>query len=446
MEHFLDWSPYKDAGMGDAYADIPKHGGDFAKAIAVCINSRQCETENKLVMCPSFKVTGNPNLSTGGRVRMLKAALSNDLTQSALNDATLQEAMDLCVACKGCKRECENNVDMPLIKAEYLAQKAKTQGFSFRSKLLAQTPKWLHGSKLFPVAIKLRNKSVILAKLVEKIVGISASVALPEPVNDTALQTLAHESKEDKPEVVLFVDTFSRHFEPDVVEAAAQVLSASGYGFEVVNAPKGEQPFCCGRTYLAQGMIDQARIEVKRLCEALSPYIKAGKTVIGFEASCVLGLRDDAKAFGLGDLVEKVAEQTFLFEEFLSREIRAKRFDIDFASQSGQPKTLVHGHCHQKAVGAMKAMRRVLKAIPDHDFDIIESGCCGMAGSFGIEAEHAEMASQLAEQGLMPTLRDNPDARVVANGFSCRSQIRAKKDNRPRHLVILLRECLKEQA
>jgi Fe-S oxidoreductase len=144
MKTYLDWSAYEDAGMGDAYADIPRHGGDFAKAVAVCIASRRCETRGKGVMCPSYRVSGNPRLSTGGRVRLLKAALNAELAEEALADPELAAAMDLCVACKGCKRECENNVDMALIKAEYLAQRRARRGPRLRDRVFAHLPRWQH--------------------------------------------------------------------------------------------------------------------------------------------------------------------------------------------------------------------------------------------------------------------------------------------------------------
>jgi len=192
-------------------------------------------------------------------------------------------------------------------------------------------------------------------------------------------------------------------------------------------------------------MIDEARSEARRLVQALLPHVQAGRTVVGLEASCVLGLRDDAQALGLGEAVEQVAKHTLLFEEFLAREATAKRLDLPLKALAGS-ETLVHGHCHQKAVGAMKSMRRVLKLIPDHEFSLIESGCCGMAGTFGIEAEHAEMSEKMAEQALMPALREKPAARVVANGFSCRHQMRAHGDQRPRHLAELLRDALAEKT
>ncbi|TWH76656.1 Fe-S oxidoreductase [Azomonas agilis] len=449
MKHFLDWSEYKDSGMGDAYADIPKHGEDFAKAIAVCINSRQCEAEGKQVMCPSYRITGNEHFSTGGRVQLLKAALNAELPERALADPLLAEAMDLCVSCKGCKRECEANVDMPLIKVEYLAQKAARQGLSLRSRLFAHTPRWLHYANGLRRLIHWRNRSALLAWVSEKIFRLAAQRPLPEP----ALKAFKNSEAALKPpktegatEIVLLIDTFTRHFEPQIAEAAIEVLQAAGYRIQIaepkVGAPEAQRPLCCGRTYLAQGMIDQARAEAKRLVEALLPHVEAGRTVVGLEASCVLGLRDDAKALGLGDAVDRVSKHTLLFEEFLARESTAKRLNL--ALKRLPKDTLVHGHCHQKAVGAMKAVRRVLKLIPEHEFTLIEAGCCGMAGTFGIEAEHAQMSTTMAEQALLPALRAQPEASVVANGFSCRHQIRSHSEARPKHLAELLRDALAE--
>lgn len=503
MKPKLDWSAYQDAGMGDAYADIPRHGGDFARAVAVCINSRQCETFSKQVMCPSFQVSGNPNLSTGGRVRLLKAALSEDLVDQALADPVLAEAMDLCIACKGCKRECEASVDMALIKVEYLAQCRARDGLTPRARLFAYLPRWLHHAPWLKGMIRWRNHSPWLARLGQRLLGIAADRPLPEPAPcafepDAAMlagispdnrsactadrqagaqaDSDTHTAGSDgRPEVVLFVDTFSRHFEPDIAHAAIAVLHAGGYRVQIAEPVAADaaaaRPLCCGRTYLAQGMIEEARVEVRRLVQSLLPHVRAGRVIVGLEASCVLGLRDDAPALGLGmepgleptkdrglgpgpglgpdsgsdsksgsDL-DAIAGNVLLFEEFLAKEIMAKRLTLPLRATDDIP-TLVHGHCHQKAVGATKAMRRVLKLIPGHRFSMIEAGCCGMAGTFGLEAEHVDMASAMAEGALMPALRGAPDARVVANGFSCRSQMRAHGEHRARHLAVLLRDAL----
>lgn len=447
MKTYLDWSAYQDAGMGDAYADIPRHGGDFAKAVAVCINSRQCEADGKQVMCPSFKISGNPNLSTGGRVRLLKTALSEDLVEQAMADPVLAEAMDLCLACKGCKRECESSVDMALIKSEYLAQRTARNGLDRRSRLFASTPRWLFKAPWLRHLVRWRNKQRWLAKIGEHWLGLSARRALPVPVAQPFGECTAVKAvrRSDLPQVALIVDTFTRYYEPSIAEAAMRVLRAAGYTVIAVtprdDGAHAERPLCCGRTYLAQGLIDDARNEAQRLLLALKEHADAGRMLVGLEASCVLGLRDDAQALGLGNLAADVGKQVLMFEEFLAKEAMAKRLTLPLTTLPGG-QTLVHGHCHQKAVGAMKSVRRVLKLIPQHDFAMIESGCCGMAGTFGLEREHADMADALAEQGLMPTLRDNPQARVVANGFSCRQQIRNHGDARPQHLAQLLDEAL----
>lgn len=451
MKTFLDWSAYKDAGMGDAYADIPKHGDSFAKAIAVCINSRQCEADGKQVMCPSFRVTGNEHFSTGGRVQLLKAALNQNLPERALTDPTLAEAMDLCVSCKGCKRECEANVDMPLIKVEYLAQRAEQSGLSLRSRLFAHTPRWLHYLTWLRPWVRRRNQSRLLSQLSNYLLQLAPTRALPEPAAKPFIVPPS-QSAPREPDVVLLVDTFTRYFEPSIAEAALEVLQAAGHSVIIAEPDRHtsdpERPLCCGRTYLAQGMVEQARTEAQRLVSALLPHVQAGRTVVGLEASCVLGLRDDAKALGLGEAVDLVSKHTLLFEEFLARESAAKKLNLPLKALStalAKEETLVHGHCHQKAVGAMKAMRRVLKLIPDHEFTLIEAGCCGMAGTFGIEAEHAELSHCMAEQALLPALREKPQARVIANGFSCRHQIRAHGDQRPKHLAELLQEALVKQ-
>lgn len=443
MKTFLDWSAYEDAGMGDAYADIPKHGGDFAKAVAACINSRQCETLGKQVMCPSYKVSENPRLSTGGRVKLLKAALNAELVDQALADPDLLEAMELCVSCKGCKRECENNIDMPLIKAEYMAHKVAREGLSLRARLFAYAPHWLERHGWLKAFVSLNNKSAWLSRITQKLLGL-ANRPLPRPAPQSFTGPQPEAARDGKPHVVLLADTFTRHFDPHIAEAAITILRHGGYGFEILEPqdhdPEPARSLCCGRTFLAQGLIDQARTEAERLFAALKPHVDAGHIVIGLEASCVLGLRDDAQALGLGDDVKALGKSVLLFEEFLAKEIKAKRLDLKLSADAGR--TLVHGHCHQKAVGAMKSMRRVLKTIPGLEFEMIDASCCGMAGTFGLEAEHAELSQQMASQDLMPALHQEPEANVIANGFSCRQQIKAMGDDRPRHLAEIIAERL----
>lgn len=443
MKTYLDWSSYKDSGMGDAYADIPKQGGDFAKAVAVCINSGLCATQSKGVMCPSYRVSDDPELSTGGRVRLLKMALNGELGTLPFADLALAKVMDTCVGCKGCKRECENAVDMAMLKIEYLAQRHALQKPSLRTRLFGNMAGWLQRFPLLKYLPALHNRYRWLATLNERLLGISSKRRLPEPAqHDFNYSTSPGPASnaDSKKEVVLLLDTFTRTFTPENAYAAIELLEAAGYPVHIAESTD-EQVLCCGRTQLAHGLVDAAKQHAERMLAVLLPHVEAGRAVIGLEPACLLAVRDDYKSLGLGESAERVAQQAILLEEFIAKEIQAQRFKLEFNPVDRQ--VLVHGHCHQKAVGAMKSMRKVLKLIPGLQFELVEASCCGMAGSFGIEKEHADMAMAMAEQALLPALRAQPEAAVVANGFSCRHQIREGSGHRPLHLAVLLRDAMK---
>jgi glycerol-3-phosphate dehydrogenase subunit C len=445
MKHHLDWSSYETAGQGDAYAGIPATGGDFAKAVAVCISDKLCQRTPKGVMCPSFRATDDPAHSPGGRVVVLKAALNGELGDDPFAGQELADAMELCVGCKGCKRECANQVDMSAIKIEYQAQNNARRGVSHRDWLVAGLPKWLRHRRLLRSFIRLRNRTAWLAKLGEFLFGISAKRRLPEPsaVPYSAPSADACAATGDR-DVILFVDTFALHFEPEIAQAAHQVLTAAGYRVTTLQALPEDEPeraLCCGRTYLSLGQVEAARHEARRLQSALRPALAAGIPVVGLEPSCILSLRDDHLKLGLGEDAVALSKQVYLLEEFIAREHDRKRFTLEFKPLP-RGKTLVHGHCHQKAVGAMKSLRKVLRMIPEFEFEFIEASCCGMAGSFGLEAEHADISMQMAEIDLLPALRAAPEATILANGFSCRHQIREGVDRQPVHVALLLRDAL----
>ncbi|MBI3480113.1 MAG: (Fe-S)-binding protein [Nitrosomonadales bacterium] len=474
MKHHLDWSSYETAGQGDAYAGIPATGGDFAKAVAVCISEKLCQRMPKGVMCPSFRVTNDAAHSPGGRVVALKAALNGEFGGDALADPRLAAAMELCVGCKGCKRECANQVDMAAIKIEYQAQRNTYLGISFRDWLMAGLPRILRYRRILRSLIRLRNRTPWLAKLGEHFMGISAKRQLPEPAValysapsipfvPSALRSKVYRSMDgvdavpdnsvqneaSDRDVILFVDTFALHFEPEIAQAAHQVLTAAGYRVTTLQALVGDEPeraLCCGRTYLSLGQVELARRDARRMQAALRPALAAGTPIVGLEPSCILSLRDDHLKLGLGEEAVALAKQVYLFEEFIAKEHDRKRFTLEF-SPLARSKTLVHGHCHQKAVGAMKSLRKVLRLIPEFEFDFIEASCCGMAGSFGLEVEHADISMQMAELELLPALRAAPDATILANGFSCRHQIREGVDRQPVHVAMLLRDAIpKEQT
>ncbi len=446
MQHQLDWTSYATAGQGDAYAGIPATGGDFARAVAVCINDRQCQRKPKGVMCPSFRVTDDAAHSPGGRVQVLKAALNGELGAAPFAGPELAAALDLCVGCKGCKRECANQVDMAAIKIEALAQRNAVSGVPRRDRLFSGLPRWLERRGLARALIRLRNRSPLLARLMERGLGVSARRRLPEPAALAYAAPVAAASAPSERDVILFVDTFARQFEPEIAEAAHAVLSAAGYRVQVLEpAPEdGEprRPLCCGRTYLSLGQVEEARREAMRMQAALAPAHAAGTPIVGLEPSCILSLRDDHLKLGLGDQAEALAKQVHLFEEFIAREHDRKRLDLKL-KPLGRGKALVHGHCHQKAVGAMKSLRKALRLIPEFEFEFVEASCCGMAGHFGLEAEHADISLAMAEQDLLPALRAAPDdAPVLANGFSCRHQIAEGCGRSAQHVAVLMRDAL----
>jgi len=447
MKTFLDWSAYDTYGIGDAYSGIPATGGNYAKAVAVCMHSRDCQKSGKGVMCPSYRVTGEVKHSTEARVAAFKAALNDGSDERAFADPRLDEAMDLCVSCKACKKECPSAVDMTLIKTEYLAQRHEIVGVPKRLRLFGGVPEWTGRHRaLLRFAIRLRNRSGFLSKLAEKWLGITARRPIPEPAPAAFARSAPAAGAGARGEVILFVDTFCHHFDPHVAEAAVEVLERAGYSVRIAKpAPtdsEPDRPLCCGRTYLTTGMVKKARGEAERVLAAFRDEIAAKTPIIGLEPSCLLSLRDELYSLGLGPEVGDLGKQLYLLEEFLAREYQNNGLRLSLKPLD-LPKALVHGHCHQKAFGAMKATKKVLGWIPGFSFDIIETSCCGMAGSFGLEAEHYETSMKMADLSLLPAVRGSaPETPLIANGFSCRHQIEHGSGRRARHIALVLRDAL----
>ncbi|UCV09587.1 (Fe-S)-binding protein [Dechloromonas denitrificans] len=445
MKTHLDWSAYDTYGVGDAYAGIPATGGNYAKAVAVCMNNHQCQRDGKGVMCPSYRITGDPAHSTGARVKAFKAALNGELGEQPFAHPDLAAAMDLCVSCKGCKKECPSAVDMTLIKTEYLAQRNEQLGLSRRARLFGGLPDWLHRYRR-PLAVLVgwRNAWPGLARLAEGWLGIAAARPIPLPAaRPLAAPVVASSGERGK--VILFVDTFTHYYAPEVAAAASAVLAAGGYTVEILRpaADDGEveRPLCCGRTYLSQGMVDAAKREGQRMMAALAPALAEGTPIVGLEPSCLLALRDEFYSLSLGPDVAQLGKQAFLFEEFLMREGN-KGLKLKLKPLPGG-KAVVHGHCHQKAFGAMKSVRKVLGWIPEFEFDIVDASCCGMSGSFGLEAEHYAASVKMGELALLPAVRAAADdALIVADGFSCRHQIADGSGRQAIHVAVLLQRAL----
>ncbi|NYZ12297.1 FAD-binding protein [Azospirillum sp. RWY-5-1] len=428
VETALDWSAWP---------------GGFLGAAEMCNNNGTCRKSDPNVMCPSYRATKDEMHVTRGRANTLRLALSGQLGPDALASDGVHAALDLCVSCKGCKRECPTGVDMARMKIEALHQRRKTHPLPLRERLVAWLPRYAPWASRVGALLGLRERIPGLPALMERVSGFSRHRALPRwhpsPYRDEGRD----ESRTGTAgEVVLFVDSFNRWFEADNARAARRVLEAAGYTVHAAVPPGGGRPLCCGRTFLASGLVEEAREEQRRLVAALLPFAERGVPIVGLEPSCLLTLRDELLAVLPGADSATIAGQALLFEEFLDRERAAGRLKLPLKPLAYK-RAVLHGHCHQKAFGAVPPIERVLRLVPGLEVTTIQSTCCGMAGSFGYHAEHYEVSMRMGELGVLPAARAaGPDEVLVADGTSCRHQIKDGTERTAVHAAVLLAEAL----
>ncbi|HEX3380072.1 MAG TPA: FAD-linked oxidase C-terminal domain-containing protein, partial [Paraburkholderia sp.] len=433
----LDWSAWdvkRDPLTGEESA--PGSGDDLsgglAKAVEMCNNNGHCRKFDAGTMCPSYRVTKDEQHLTRGRANTLRLAISGQLGESGLASDDVKETLDLCVSCKGCKRDCPTGVDMAKFKIEARAARVKTHGVRLRDRLVAFMPRYAGAASRVPGLLALADNVPVLSAWFKRSVGFATERSLPRfrrafLADAVSAKSGAHPQQKNAQgttlkEVLLFVDTFNNHLEPDNARAAQQVLEAAGYTV-YFNAREGERPVCCGRTFLAAGLVDEAKQEARRMLDLFRPFVERGVPVVGLEPSCLLSLRDEFLQYGFGDEARRLAQHAFLFEEFLVREEQAGRLQLKLKPLPMR-QALVHGHCHQKAFDAFTPVQTVLKWIPELKVSTVESSCCGMAGSFGYEAEHYATSQAMAELSLLPAVRKLDAATLmVADGTSCRHQI-----------------------
>jgi FAD/FMN-containing dehydrogenase/Fe-S oxidoreductase len=461
------------AGNGVALS-APGTGGDpaggFGKAVDMCNNNGHCRKFDAGTMCPSYRATRDEQHLTRGRANTLRLAVTGQLGPEGLASDVVREAMDLCVQCKGCRRECPTGVDMARMKTEFLHHWQRRHGLSIKDRLVAMLPHWAPwAARLAPLA-NLRDAVPGLARLTERWFGLSARRRLPRWRRDGFLSTLrrasagpaAQEARMPASaegtgaavrEVVLWIDTFDDHLEPDNARAALRVLQAGGYTVHVAGAAgsgiaEGERALCCGRTFLSAGLVDEARSEALRTLAALAPFADRGVPIVGIEPSCLLTLRDEFLALRLDEALgrpgaaRRLAERAMLLEEFLAAEHSAGRLALRLKALP-QSRALVHGHCHQKAFDAFAPVLTVLRLVPGLTVEAIESSCCGMAGSFGYDAAHYDVSMRMAELSLLPAVRAaDADTLIVADGTSCRHQIADGASREALHVARVLERAL----
>jgi len=419
--------------------------GSFGQAVEMCNNNGTCRKTLGGTMCPSYRVTRQEQHVTRGRANSLRLAISGQLGPEAFTSSEMKETLDLCVSCKGCKRECPTGVDMAKMKIEFLHHYHARHGLPLKERLIAHLPRYAPFAAFAAPLLNLRDALPILAKATERWLGFSARRTLPKwrrPWKPLGRVASPNDVVGDGRDLVLFGDTFNRYFERENLEAAERVLSAAGYRLHHVLPSGGGRPLCCGRTYLSAGLVDDARKEARRTLNTLAPYVARGARVIGLEPSCLLTFRDEFASLLPKEEVDPLAKAAFLLEEVLATDLESGMASLPLSDQ-GERTAYLHGHCHQKAFGIMGPTEAVLRKVPGLNVQTIESSCCGMSGAFGYGAATIDVSFAMAELSLLPAVRQaRADDLVVADGTSCRHQIYDGAGRQAAHVVRVLDDAL----
>jgi len=398
-----------------------REDGSFAGAVELCTGVGTCRQTLAGTMCPSYRATRDEETSTRGRANALRLAMSGQLGPNGLTGKRLYEVMDLCLSCKSCKSECPSNVDLTKLKSEFLQKYHNAHGVPLRERIIANSAKMasmIAGWKA-PIVNSIQ-KTTLFRKALEKIAGFDSRRVPPLYANQTFTKWFSLRSKPNsslKRKVVLFEDTYMNYHQPNVGISAVELLESCGY--EVIPANAG----CCQRPKISHGFLREAKVAGERTLRNLDKYIAQGLKIVVCEPGCCSALTDD-----LPDLIddvqlgERIKQNVMMIDEFLYRQVKDGAIKCAFTSP--YKKILIHGHCHQKSLYGTTFMKQMLDLVPSISVKEIDSGCCGMAGSFGYEKEHYELSMQIGKQRLFPAIqRCEVGTTVVACGFSCRHQI-----------------------
>jgi FAD/FMN-containing dehydrogenase/Fe-S oxidoreductase len=416
------------------YFDYPE--GSFSGAVEMCSGLGACRKTLEGTMCPSYMATRDEQHATRGRANVLRLTISGRLGEAGLGDQGVYDTLDLCLECRACKAECPVGVDVARFKSEFLADYWRRHGTALHARALGQARRaaeW--GSRLAPLSNWIVN-SGLGRRLNERVLGIDRRRTLPEFERNTFARLAQDRPQAVSPDVLLFNDTFTNHYDPEIGIAALDVLLAAG--LRPALAPNR----CCGRPQISKGLLDDARAMASRNTELLFAEANAGRPLIFCEPSCLSAIREDAPALLRGEArrrAEVVARSAVLFEEFVAGRIST------LPLKAGPKTILFHGHCHQKSMSLAAPAKALLSAIPNTTVVDLDAGCCGMAGSFGYAREHYEVSRAIGERKLFPAVRNKPaGAVVVAAGTSCRHQIADFAGESAVHPAVLIAQLLKE--
>ncbi|MFN2145957.1 MAG: FAD-binding and (Fe-S)-binding domain-containing protein [Anaerolineales bacterium] len=425
------------------FGSTPAHG--FDRAVEQCNGAGVCRKEGVGAMCPSYMVTRDEEHSTRGRANALRAALAGILPPGALTDQRMYEIMDLCVSCKSCKAECPSAVDMAKLKFEFLAHYHEKHGIPLRSRLFGSISALSRiASGPWAPLINAILKSPATRSLLDRLLGISHHRVLPEFASQPFTRWFRKHQKAAAPldgeTVVLFNDTFNTYNTPEVAISAVEVFEAAG--FKVVLP--GHR--CCGRPYISKGMVAQARRAARHTVDRLYPFAAQGLPIVGLEPSCLLSMRDEYHYLLPGDpKVQVVSDHCYTFEEFINKLDREGKLNLSLSLADAH--LVMHSHCQARALVGAKCGEQTLNLIPGVKVEALDSGCCGMAGSFGYESEHYPISIKMGEDRLFPAVQNaDDDTIIVAAGTSCRHQIEDGVGRHALHPAQVLRQALEEKG
>lgn len=451
----------------------PADKGSFSYAMERCVGVGKCRRHEHGTMCPSYMVTREEKHSTRGRARLLWEMLNNSaLQKQGWRDESVKDALDLCLSCKGCKADCPMNVDMATYKAEFLSHYYKHRPRPIHAYAFGLIHVWAQLAQLSPTLVNFINRAPITSGVAKKFMGIAPQRTIPSFARQTfktwfrntrpdSIVSMASrgqsfraersgvdepreftfrsasgslDSARDDRRVILWPDTFNNFFHPETARAAVEVLEDAGFHVLVPQAD-----LCCGRPLYDYGMLDTAKRWLSQILDVLRDEIEAGTPMIGLEPSCTAVFRDELiELFPQNEDAIRLSQQTFTLAEFF------KKFAPDYAIHQLSRKAFVHGHCHHKAVMKMDCDAELFDRL-GLDFHIIDSGCCGMAGGFGFEKEHYDVSMGCGERVLLPTVRlAGKETLFIADGFSCREQIRQMSDRQALHVAQVLQMAINE--
>jgi FAD/FMN-containing dehydrogenase/Fe-S oxidoreductase len=411
----LRLGPHYHPPQVETHFKFPLDNGSFPYATERCVGVGQCRKDDTGAMCPSYMVTREDSDSTRGRAHLLFEMFQGDPENGGWKSEPVKEALDLCLACKACRTECPMNVDMATYKAEFLSHYYEGRSRPRHAYAMGWIHLWSRLASLAPGVVNLVTHLPVVGDVLKVLGGISTRRTVPSfaPETFTAWFRRRPVRNEGCPKVVLWPDTFNNHFHPQTAIAAVDVLEVAGFQ---VTIPR--QRLCCGRPLYDFGMLDTAKKFWREILLALQPEIEAGMPVVGLEPSCVAAFRDELNnLYPMDEDAKRLSNNTFILSEFLARS--ASNFQLPKLRR----KALVQKHCHHDHVMGYQDETEILQKL-GLDFELLDSGCCGMAGSFGFESEHYDISVKIGERDLLPRVRAAArDTLVIADGFSCREQI-----------------------